>query len=59
MAEDCWCALWMTESTQSCITNIHKRQQAFILLLAETYLNIFVRALVDKETLSGGFAQAG
>lgn len=48
----------MNENIQSCITNKHKKQYVFILLIAETYLNIFVTALVDKEAFGGGFEQA-
>ena len=38
---------------------IHIEDYVFILLIAETYLNIFVTAPVDKEAFSGGFEQAG
>lgn len=31
----------------------------FILLIAETHLNILVTALVDKEAFSGHFEQEG
>jgi len=49
----------MSENIPRCITNTCKRQHVFILLIAETYLNIFVTAPVDKEAFTGGFEQAG
>lgn len=47
----------MHENIQSCIRNIHKRQHVLTLLIAETYLSIFVTVPVDKEVFSGGFKQ--